>query len=278
MTSVDDKMKVPKIDPRIRERRNEVLRSSGRKRLYAIVAIILAFALASGLHLLLRTSIFSVQTINVYGSTHYSKGSIISSSGVILGTPLTEVDPNVVARRLESLPWNATVTVHKKWPSTLNISVSGRFPLVVVSENATTDLLVDSTGRVLTQQSSAMSANWIRLCLSPSIPSSKVLKSKAGCTYQSDSVGSFISAKYRPLLLVASALRSQRVSQISELALSSNGEIDGLLRSGLAVRFGSTNQLQQKIRSLGLILNHASTAGYSTIDVRVPTEPVLSNW
>lgn len=278
MTAVDDKMKVPKIDPRIRERRNQVLRSSGRKRLYVIVVILLMFVLVSGFHLLLRTSIFSVQTVNVYGSTHYSKGSIISNSGVILGTPLTEVDPNVVVKRLESLPWNATVTVHKKWPSTLNISVSGRFPLVVVAESTTTDLLVDPTGRVLNQQSSALSANWIRLCWSPIISSSKVLKSKAGCTFQSDSVGSFISAKYRPLLTVASALRSQHVSQISELTLSSNGEIDGLLRSGLAVRFGSTNQLQQKIRSLGLILKQASTAGYSTIDVRVPTEPVLSNW
>lgn len=278
MPVLDDKVKMPKIDPRIRERRNKVLRSTGRRRLYAIAAVILTFVLILVLHLLLRTSIFSVQTINVYGSTHYSKGSIISSSGVLPGTPLTEIDPKVVAKRLESMPWNAAVTVQKKWPSTLNISVTGRFPLVVIAESATTDLLIDSTGRVLTQQSSASSGNWIRLCLSSNISSSKQLKSQAGCTFQSVPVGSFISTKYRPLLAVASALRSSHFSQITELALSSNGGIDGLLRTGVAVRFGSTSQLDQKIRSLGLILKQASIAGYSTIDVRVPAEPVLSNW
>ncbi len=277
MTATEHEARKMRIDPRIRERRNKVARSKGRKRLYLIVAVFIVIGGYFAVRALLRTSMFSVQKIEVSGSTHYPSAALISQSGIPLGFPLTEVNPQSVVQRIEELSWNGSVIVKKKWPSTLQIFVRNRVALSVVPASSTTSLVVDQTGRVLAVQPSS-AGKLLRLCLMANIPSSKALGQGTGCEYQSTGLASYISPLFKPLLQLSLALRSDPVASFSELAASSTGEIDGELSNGVAVRFGSTSKLDQKLRALQLLLSEASTAGYSTIDLRVPQEPVLSNW
>lgn len=278
MTATRSDHKKLKIDPRIRDRHNKVVRSIGRKRLYLILLVLFVLIGVYGVHLLLRTSFFAVRKFDVVGSTHYATGEIISTSGVNIGMPLTEINPGAVAKRLESMPWNGNVKVKKKWPSTLEVVITGRVPLAVVPQNSTSDLLVDGTGRVLSVQNKSISQNWIRLCWAPRIASSKELKLGTGCVLQNNGPGSFISPNYLGLLKFVADLRSQTTVHVTELASSPTGGIDGLLSNGVAVRFGTSQQIRSKIRSLGLVIKHASMAGYTTVDVRDPQEPVLSKW
>lgn len=277
MTATKHEARKMRIDPRIRERRNKVARSKGRKRLYLIVAVFIVIGGYFAVRALLRTSMFSVQKIEVSGSTHYSSAALISQSGIPMGFPLTEVNPQGVVQRMEQLSWNGAVIVKKRWPSTLQISVKNRVALGVVPASSTTSLLVDQTGRVLAVQPSS-AGKFLRLCLMAGIPSSKALVQGTGCEYQSTGLASYISSSFRPLLQLAAAIRSDPVASFSQLAVSSAGEIDGELSNGVAVRFGSTSQVDQKLRALQLLLSQASTTGYATVDLRVPQEPVLSNW
>ena len=277
MTATKQETRKMRIDPRIRERRNKVARSKGRRRLYLIVALFIFLGGYFAVRALLRTSIFSVQKIEVSGSTHYSSAALIAQSGIPMGFPLTEVNPQRVVQRIEQLSWNGAVIVKKKWPSTLQISVKNRVAVGVVPASPTTSLLVDQTGRVLAVQPSS-AGKFLRLCLMADIPSSKSLLQGTGCQYQSTGLASYISPSFSPLLQLSVALRSSPVASFSLLAASSTGEIDGELSNGAAVRFGSTSQLNQKLRALQLLLSQASTAGYTTVDLRVPQEPVLSNW
>lgn len=277
MTATKQDATKPPIDPRIRERRNTVARSEGRKRLYLLLAVLVAIGGYFAARALLRTSLFSVQKFEIIGGSHYSKSALISQSGVGTGFPLTEVNPQVVARRLEQLPWDGAVTVKKMWPNTLQVSIKDRTALAVIPQSSKMQLLVDSTGRVLALQPSSK-GKWLPVCMMASIPSSKALAQVNGCEFQNIAAGSFLPPSFSPLLEAAAALRANPVASFSELALSSSGEIDGRLASGVAVRFGSVSQLNSKLRALQLLLSQASTAGYSTIDLRVPTEPVLSNW
>ena len=278
MTATEHEARKMGIDPRIRERRNKVARSKGRKRLYLIVTVFIVIGGYFAVRALLRMSMFSVQKIEVSGSTHYSSAALISQSGIPLGYPLTEVNPQSVVQRIEQLSWNGAVIVKKRWPSTLQIFVRNRVALSAVPASSTTSLLVDQTGRVLAVQPSSSAGKFLRLCLMANIPSSKALGQSNGCEYQSTGLASYISPSFRSLLQLSVALRSDPVASFSELAASSAGEIDGVLSNGVAVRFGSTSQLDQKLRALQLLLSQASTAGYTTVDLRVPQEPVLSNW
>ena len=147
----------------------------------------------------------------------------------------------------------------------------------MVPGSSKTDLVVDSTGRVLADQPTS-AVKLVTMCMYDGVTSSKVLAQASGCKPENFVPGSFLPASFNPLLHLASALKANPVASFSELALSASGELDGRLASGVAVRFGSDSQLSQKLRALQLLLAHASTAGYTTIDVRVPQEPVLSNW
>ncbi len=277
MTATRQSEKRLRIDPRIKERRNKVARLKGRRRLYVILAI---FALIGSYFLvraLLRTSLFAVRKIEIVGASHYPDSVLASQSGIPIGFPLTAVNPEKVAKRIEQLPWDGAATVRKKWPNTLEISVKERSALAVVPQSPKTELLVDSTGRVLATQPSS-NGKWLSLCLMGSIPSSKALAQPNSCQLQNVRPGSFVPSSFAPLLKVASALHADPAAGFSEVAISTSGEIDGRLANGLAVRFGPDTQLSQKLRALQLILTQASTKGYSTVDLRVPQEPVLSNW
>ncbi|NNN20023.1 MAG: FtsQ-type POTRA domain-containing protein [Acidimicrobiaceae bacterium] len=266
-----------RIDPRIQERRKKVARSQARKRLYLIVAVLVVIGGYFMVRALLRTSMFSVRKIQITGSSHYSNAALIAQSGIQIGFPLTQVNPELVGQRMEQLPWNGPVKVRKSWPNTLDITIQNRTAVAVIPNNATSDLIVDSSGRVLGLQVSS-NAKLVSLCLMSDIPSSKALTTGTGCEFQSTRPGSLVSASFAPLLKVANYLRGIAGANFSKLAVSNSGEIDGELASGVAVRFGSANQLNQKIRAVQLLLAQASIAGYTTMDVRAPLEPVLSNW
>ncbi|TAN21747.1 MAG: FtsQ-type POTRA domain-containing protein [Actinomycetota bacterium] len=277
MTATAEHGKSIRIDPRIRERRNKVARSQGRRRLYVIVAILVAMGGYFAVRAILRTSIFAVRQIEVTGSTHYSNSLLVAQSGIPIGYPLTEVNPALISQRMEQLSWIGPVTVRKEWPGRLKITVRERKVLAFIPESSASNLEVDNTGRVLATVRSGVGKS-IKLCVMPDIASSKALVQSAACKAQATPVGSYVSGKLDPLLAIDAALHSTPVADFSELATSNSGEIDGVLANGVAVRFGSTAQLQQKLRALQLILSQASTAGYATIDLRSPLEPVLSNW
>lgn len=278
MTVTEEEVAKLRIDPRIRERRNEVARSIGRRRLYIILAAFTFFACLGLARVILRTSLFSVSTINVSGGVDYPGSVIVDASGIRKGTSLTQINPTQAIARISALPFVSSVTVKKKWPNTVDIAVQGRTPLAVVPTDLNNVLVVDATGRVLEDQGSASVTNLIKICRFSSVSSSKALANLNGCAQQSVKPGAKLPSGYTSLLKVTAAIHANNAAGFAMLAESPNGEVDGLLTSGTAVRFGSAYNLAEKLRSVELVLSQASTSGYTTIDVRVPGEPVLSNW
>lgn len=278
MTSDEQISRKIKIDPRIRKRRNEVAKSQARKRLYVILAILSFLILVLIVRLLLGTSLFGVKKFIVLGANHYGKITLEGQTGIVIGTPLLNVNVAKVEQNLNSYPWNEHALVTKHWPNTIEIRVQSRKPVALIPSNKSQDILVARSGVVLQSMASNNIANRIVLCVMPSIGSSKALSITSSCSQQSVATGSKVSTHFSSLLKVASSVPKALDGKIVELAAGSNGEIDGKLSSGIAVRFGSIASLASKFRALELILSQASTKGYSTIDVRVPEEPVLSNW
>ncbi len=140
----------PGIDPRIRQRRVAIRRSQGRKRLLwmggatgVLVLVVLVVALA-------HTPWFGARAISVTGShPHTPEAAIVDAAGLQHQPPLISVNPGLVARRVEALPFIATAQVRKHWPDGVQIKVTERVPVVEMSGPGPSWSLLDGHGRTL---------------------------------------------------------------------------------------------------------------------------------
>src|SRR5437879_3611381 len=104
------------IDPRIRERRIEVIREAGRRRL-RITLIVASTIVVLGLaYLAVRSPLLDVDHVRVNGARSESAADILAAARVHLGAPLLFVDTGAVARRVEGLPWVEHASVHRDLP------------------------------------------------------------------------------------------------------------------------------------------------------------------
>ena len=95
-----------------------------------------------------RTQHFHVAKFEVTGQKRVERQAIIDASGVKPGTSLTALDPVVVQRTIESLPWVRTARVEAQLPSTLVIRIAEYQPFALLLSDTGKLLLVDRGGFV----------------------------------------------------------------------------------------------------------------------------------
>jgi cell division protein FtsQ len=135
------------IEPRILERREEVARQRVRKRLRVAgiggaVVVVMVGAWAT-----LHSPVLAARHVTVIGAIHTGVGPVEAAVG-LTGQPLVDVNPGLVAARVEALPWVAHATVTKHWPDGISVTVVERVPAAVV-DSGHGAVLVDRTGHVL---------------------------------------------------------------------------------------------------------------------------------
>ena len=105
----------------------------GRRRLKLIGALVLAVAVIGGLVAAAYYSpLMSVRTVQVNGTSIVDQADVLSLADVRDGTPLLQVDTAGVAGRVSRLPAVESVTVHRRYPSTLDIDVTERRPTALL--------------------------------------------------------------------------------------------------------------------------------------------------
>lgn len=117
-----------------RERRRELLR---RARL--VGAVVLPLVLTGWV--VLASSLLAVKRVVVAGETRLSESQIARAAGIAPGTPLARVDTGAVARRVKALGPIASVTVSRRWPHALRVTVVERVPVVAVPHGKSLQLL-----------------------------------------------------------------------------------------------------------------------------------------
>ncbi len=98
-----------------------------------------------------RTQQFHVAKFEVTGQRRVDRQAIIDASGVKPGASLTSLDPVVVQRTVEALPWVRTARVEAQLPSTLVIRVAEYQPFALLLSDTGKLLLVDRGGFVFKQ-------------------------------------------------------------------------------------------------------------------------------
>ncbi len=136
------------INPRIRERRIEVRREAGRRRL-RVLLVVSSVLSAVGLAFLAVTSpVLDVDHIRIVGAQHVTLAQVRAASSVHVHDHLLFVDAGAAAHRIEQLPWVEHATVARDFPGTLKIRITEYTPSAYVKV-ANGVMLVAANGHVI---------------------------------------------------------------------------------------------------------------------------------
>jgi cell division protein FtsQ len=139
----------PMIDPRIRERRIEVLRAAGRRRLHVTLVIASAIVVVGLGYLVVHSPLLAVHHIRITGTRREPPGAILRAAEVHQGQALLFVDTGAAARRIERLRWVEHAHVRRAFPDTVDIDVTEYVPSAYVPLSAGKVALIASSGHVI---------------------------------------------------------------------------------------------------------------------------------
>jgi cell division protein FtsQ len=245
------------VDPRMRSRRIDVRREAGRRRLRRLVMMATAASVLTGAAYATQTPLLDVDRIAVVGAEHTSADEVRRAASIARGDALISVDGGAVARRVEELPWVASVDVERSWPSTLTVRVTEREPVALVQVSEDRAAAVDAEGWVVAIE-----------------PHQEGAGDTLVLTGIEDDVaeGGRLGREARAALTVAVAV----AERLPDVVAAVSTELDAELREGGTVRFGSTDDLGAKVTALETVLDEVDTSCLQLLDVRVAGSPALT--
>ncbi len=252
------------IDPRIRQRREEIERSQSRRRWRRLWLGAAAVVLAALVVLVLHTPWFGVRVVTVTGShPHTSDAAIVAAAGLTGHPALISVDPGTTAGRIESLPFIATADVHRKWPDGISIAVTEREPVLTMAGPGAGWAVLDASGRTL--------------AISPTRPLhlvALIVHAPSGPVPPLP-VGGTLPPSADAGLTVARTLPPAFAGQVSSITTAPDGTVTLALDSGVVVLLGTDTDRSAKYEDIAAILANAAPGGARTIDVTVPQSPTV---
>ena len=254
---------VDAIDPRIRQRREQVERSRTQKRIRWVAAAAgVAVLVVLGV-LALHTAPFEAKVVTVTGPHPNTTAlAIETAAGVLHRPPLIDVDPGPAAARVESLPFIASARVVRHWPDGVSIAVTERTPVTAMAGPASAWSTLDGAGRTL-----------VVTPAKPVLPLLVVTSAK-GPVHPAP-VGGTVAPAAEPGLLVARTLPPAFAGQVVSITVAADATVSLSLDSGLVVLLGTTSDLTAKYEDVAAIIAHAPLHGAHTIDVTVPQTPTV---
>jgi cell division protein FtsQ len=209
---------------------------------------LLLAVVAVGLGLMLYfTPVMAARNIVVDGITTVSRDEVVQAMGVRQGTPLLQINTDVVADRVAAIRRVATVRVQRDYPSSLRVTVVERIP-VAVKELPDGVHLYDRDG--------------VDFATAPPPP---------GVPYFDIDNPSPTDAPTRAALQVLTALRPDIARQVNRLAAPSVASITLTFDDGRVVIWGTTDRTEEKAEKLTALLTRPG----HTYDVSSPDLPTV---
>jgi len=243
--------------PRIRARRIEVKRDEGRRRRNRLLALVVGVLVVGAVAGFTRSPVLDIDRLTVGGAGRTGVETVLERSGLRRGEAMVDVDGDAVTRRLERLPWVEKAVVERVWPSSVRIKVTERRPVAQVAAGGGRWAVVDGQGRVVDVRST------------PDRGLVRLVGPVAGRP------GSALPAATRPMLVMAVALSPRSDIEVESIELTDD-ELGFVLAGGSPVLFGPARELDAKLYALEAMLAREVAHCVATVDVRVPSAPVLT--
>jgi cell division protein FtsQ len=260
------------IDPRIASRRDAVRHDEGRRRARRIAVVagtVVTVAAAAGMT---RTPALDLDAVEVVGATRTPTEVVLATvadAGVVRGTAMTDLDVAVAEDALAELPWVLDASVRRVWPGTVRIDVRERVAAAAVT-TADGVVLVAADGTVLDD----LVVDDIALDDSALVAVTEVPDPPAP--------GGVVGEATRPLLAVAAALPTTLRPMVAAVAPGAAGGVDLVLAAsagvpdGVRVALGAAADPGAAFVAVATVLDQVDLTCLASIDVRVPSAPVLT--
>ena len=209
-------------------------------------ALISVVVVGAGL-LLYFTPIMAARSTVIDGLVTVTPEEVEAAAAVQSGTPLLQVDTDVVAERVATIRKVASARVQREYPSTLRITVVERVP-VVVKDYPDGPHLFDRDG--------------VDFDTAPPPP---------GLPYLDADTPGPTDAPTKAALEVLLSLRPEVFGQVSRIAAPSVASITLTLFDGREVIWGTTDRTEEKALKLGALLTQPGR----TYDVSSPDLPTV---
>ena len=246
------------INPRIKERRAEVDRDRGRRRLRMTALVLSPVALAAAVFGVAHSPLFDVDEVRISGAASVGRDTLLEAAGLAERRFMVDVSAAETAARLERLSWVEEATVTKHWPGALEISILERSPVAATPIEGGVALF-DSTGRIL---GAALES-----------PPGVVEVRFPGGVGQT---GTFLEPGGKGAVGVAAQLTEDLFGRVAAVQATGSGEVEVLIKPSVVARLGAPTEVAAKVVALRTMLEKADLRNVRTIDVRVPSAPVVT--
>lgn len=232
---------VTKLVPSLRGRRllpertgMRVLLSAGAVAIVAVVAVLVVWF----------SPALSVRHIDVDGVEHVSAAEVVDALGVDDGTPLMQVDTRAAAQGVAGIARVARVSVHRDFPSTLEVDVTERTPVAYVDGEDGPHLI------------DAEAVDFAQADPPPGLPRI-VMDDPADTELE------------RSVLGVVADMPQQLRSRIATITVGSSSDVSFGLDDGRTVHWGTVDRSDLKARVALAVLQQPG----DTVDVSSPNLP-----
>ena len=250
----------PAIDPRLRQRRIEVRREEGRRRLRRLLIALGALAALALVWAFTYSSFLDVDHVVVSGQAHTTEAEVRAAANIGRGQPMVYLDAAGAERRVEALPWVASASVHRSYPGTVHVDVVERVPVVAQPLEAGGFRLIDGEGHAIAD--------------TPALPAGVLLMT--GPT-PPVAVGAVVDTTQLAAIDAASVLPSPLKQRVGAVTWDGDGAVALELAPQGTIRLGPPTNLPAKYLAAIAVLNKLDpNKPIGVLDVRAPQAPVLA--
>ncbi|MDA8291292.1 MAG: FtsQ-type POTRA domain-containing protein [Actinomycetota bacterium] len=243
----------------MRARTVAVAREAGRRRLRRLVVALGVVSAVAGGIALAYSPVLGARDVTIVGAAHTPPAQVLAVTGLASHPPLLDVSDAKDVAALERLPWVARATVTRSFPSSVRVVIVERHPVAEVAAPGASYALVDSTGRVLEYTETRVP----ELALVTGV--SRV-----------PAPGSSLGPRSDPAVAAAGAVPVSLLGRVASVSVAAGGDVVLDLVGGVRVELGPATALREKMVSLATVLARVPLSGVRTIDVRVPSDPLLT--
>ena len=252
------------MDERIRERRKDVRRWRGRRRMAAIAAVAGVMVLIALFFVLRSSDVFVVRRILATPTEHVSVVDVRSATATAAGVNLLRLSTGDLEKRLRALPYVRSAHVYRRFPDAVEVTLVEYEPQAVVEVKGGGRWLVAGDGRVLAPAGNDRQGLVLVVAggIAPPVPGHSLPKVT-------------LDALALARLLGDSVLWPTDVV-VARVVLDSGGDLTMALSLGGEVRLGDGRQLQQKLMAANVIVKQylSDKKAIAYVDVQDPTRGV----
>lgn len=250
------------IDDRIAERRASVRDDRRRSRLRRTGWTLGLLVLLGALVAVERSALVALEEVTVAGVERLEPEEVIAAADLEVGNSTLRLGLRAASDRVEELPLVREASARRIDPLTVLLEVEERRPELLVAGGGERRYL-DRDGVVIDDvgpgEEPASSWPVIELASEPPLPGERV---------DDDAALANAHAVWRGL---SGSLRAETV----RYRAAGPDELTLELASGVEVRFGRAERVDEKVRALGAVLEDIGDTPVEKIDVRAPSAPVV---